>query len=210
MSKRVLVVRPDDKDELNYLSQWSSEILEFAKGNGIDIDDLGFKESAKERFKASLARSPGLIVFNCHGTPTSILGKAEEELINVKTSDDLKSTIIFARVCFVGQAFEENPTKTKAFLGFTSVFGFPMDPGLGFTPTEDPQAMPFMNITNRIAVSLLKGNTVGDVYQSAIKAFESAIIKAEGSFEPGSFDQLVWLKNDLDCFIQTGDPTVQF
>src|SRR3989344_6834842 len=102
MTKLILVTRPNHDKQTEYLHVVCGELIKEVKAIGeYTVIDLDGSKANRKQFDIALRKAnPRLIILNGHGTPDSVYGHGDEEVIldidNVKL---LSSKIIFANTC---------------------------------------------------------------------------------------------------------------
>ncbi len=174
----VLITRPKFDDTTAYLFSWSSKIIDFLQKTHFNLIDL--KESKANRKSVEsvlLKKSPELVIFNGHGISSTIRGHNNEILIDAKNSHLLKLKIIYSVSC--------NSAKTlgvkiagdyTTFIGYKNEFLFLIDTTKSCTPEKDEIAKPFMESSNQLSISLLKGKTVRESYEDTKRKYTDWII----------------------------------
>lgn len=171
------MTRPDYDDVTCYLSKWSESIIDFAKSRGIDIIDLSQKRANRKNTESVInKKNPKLIIFNGHGSPLKIFGDKGEILIEFNDNHYLlESRITFSRSCSsaggIGKSFKDSEDTT--FIGYELPFVFLHNPSKSTSPLSDELARPFLQTSNIVAESLIKGSNA----EEAIKKSKNAILK---------------------------------
>jgi hypothetical protein len=215
MSKRLLITRPEYDTATFYLSKWSERVLEFARERDIEILDL-VRENANRNKVEGMIRSkePKLIIFNGHGDRDLIKGNNGEVLVNAgKNEMLLKSKITYAISCKSALELGERSVKegALAYLGYNDDFIFVFDKNKTATPLKDEFAKMFMEPSNELILSLIKGNTVGESYKRSQLKFKENIQKLLTSEAPlGSENQIRYLFWDMKHQVMLGDIRAYF
>jgi len=176
----IFITRPKFDETTSYLYAWSSLIIdEFKKSNFKVIDLKKSKVNRKnvEKVLKKMKEKISFIIFNGHGTPTEICGHNNEPLINTKNKDLLKSKIVYSISCNSGKKLgKEIADENTSFLGYREEFLFVIDKNKSCTPEKDEIARPFMECSNQISISLLKGKTVKEAYHDTVERYNRWII----------------------------------
>ena len=181
MSKKILFTRPEHDDTTHYLSNWSSVPLRLADKSGFKVIDLHRERANKDEAESIIKKqNPDFIVFNGHGSPDSVTGDKKEILIQVgKNEDVLKQKITYAIAC--SSAKELGPKSVEAgasaYIGYDDEFVFFYDPNKFSRPLSDQTAELFLEPSNRLVVSLIKGNTIKESITEAKKRFRENMIR---------------------------------
>lgn len=165
MSKSLLITRPNDDPLLNSLFHWCKPIISEAQKRQFSIYDLKGNKAVKTKFESYVDRNkPKFIFFNGHGSENSIHGHNKEVLVD---STDciklLKETIVYVRSCNVGASMgliSTKPGGVIAFIGYSTKFWLILSKNRNTLPLLDPVAKFFLETSNLIPLSLIKGNSV--------------------------------------------------
>jgi len=113
---------------------------------------------------------PALVFFNGHGDETTITGYNNEVLIEVNRNEKiLTGKIVYARSCDAANKLGKACIRhdTLAFIGYKSKFTIGYTPSKITTPLKDKVARLFIEPSNLVPISLLKGNTVENAYKKS-------------------------------------------
>lgn len=183
-----LVTRPEDDETTLYLSEYSKDLIRFAEAKGIEVFDCFYDKATREKVTAILlSKKPKLIMFNGHGNEDVITGHKFEPLIRKDDNDDLiKDSLVYARSCKCASSLGKvcSEKGTGAFIGYEGKFKFWTCNNSTHLPKEDEYAKPFLESTNQIVSTLLKGNTAEEAHQRGYDALEQVIEKLERSDAP--------------------------
>lgn len=203
--KYVLITRPKFDDTTAYLFSWSSKIIDFLQNTSFNLIDLKENKANRKSVESILLKkSPDLVIFNGHGTSSTIHGQDNEILIDSKNRHLLKSKIIYSISCSSAKTLgvkvaEEGGSTT--FVGYENEFLFPVDTNKSCTPEKDNIAKPFMESSNQFSISLLKGKTTGEAYEDIKRKYNNWIIhySAKESLPEASsiISCLVWNRENL-------------
>jgi len=173
-NKSLLITRPNHDLATTYLFYWSKFVLGEAKKRQIQIFDLkGKKANRKELTSYIKKHKSKLVVFNGHGAEDSITGYNNRVIM--KTSKDAKllsQKIVYARSCDAAKKLGPTSIKKKAiaFIGYKRKFLFGYSPSKISQPLRDGIAKLFLEPSNLVPISLIKGNTVEKSFQKSQKA----------------------------------------
>ncbi len=168
MNRALLTTRPNYDLATRYLFYWSELVITEAKKKGINVLDLSEKKANKKDLHSYIERhNPALIFFNGHGSTNAVAGHDDEIL--VKTNDNehiLSGRIIYARSCdAVGELGSISIKKGAiAFIGYKRKYSFGYSQSSITRPLNDEVARLFLEPSNLVPISLLKGNTVEEAY----------------------------------------------
>lgn len=164
MNKNFLVTRPNHDPATNYLFFWSTQVIREAKSKAFKVLDLRGKKANKRNFTSYIKKhEPSLVFFNGHGSENSIGGYNDEPLIESDTNELLLlEKIVYARSCNAARRLGENCVNkgTVAFIGYVKKYFLGYSQSEITRPLNDKVAKLFVEPSNLIPISLLKGNTV--------------------------------------------------
>jgi len=181
MMKKILITRPSHDITTAYLCEWSEKIIDFAKSKGMEVIDLPREKANRKDFLGKLKKfNPKIVFFNGHGSDSAICGHGMDEvLIKINKDEGLfGSKIIYSRSCDSGKKLgkfivDKNPS--SAFIGYENKFLFSFDPTRTANPLKDELAKPFLEPSNLIVSSLIKGNSAEDAHRRSQDAFQKKI-----------------------------------
>jgi len=186
MKKGLIITLPKWDNVTEYLSHFSWQILSAAEENNIPYKKLEETEASKKSFEKTINKlNYSFIVFNGHGSPNSIKGHKDEVIIEAGNNGYLiNDRIVYARACeagaVLGRIFKEN-TSRGCFIGYEFPFVFWADKTWDSVPLKDETAKKFLEPSNMVAISLLKGHTAEEAHQNGImhmkKNFKKEILR---------------------------------
>lgn len=169
----ILITRPNYDPGTNYLFYWSRSVIDFAEKRKVKVLDLSGEKANKKDFVSYIRKhNPKLIFFNGHGSEEFVMGHDDRILVDVKESSILFGTIVYARSCEAAQSLGPQCVKdgTLAFIGYTKKFTIGYAPEKITRPLEDSVAKLFLEPSNLIPISILKGDSVGNAHLRSQKA----------------------------------------
>lgn len=100
------------------------------------------------------------------------MGQDDEVLVDVNESSILFGAIIYARSCEAAGKLGPQSVKNGAvaFIGYSQNFTVGYTPEKVTRPLEDPVAKLFLELSNLIPISILKGNKVQEAHLKSQKA----------------------------------------
>lgn len=213
MNKRLLVTRPRHDITTHYLFHWANKIIELAKKKHFSVLDLKRKRANKKEITSILKKiEPSLVFLNGHGDDGCIRGHNNEILLEAgKNEKLLKSKIIYALSCRSAKKLGPKSIKAKAlaYLGYDDDFIFIIDKDKVGKPLADGTAKLFLDPSNQIMISLLKGHSVGNsCYRSKRLFRENARrVASSESFYHYLIPYLLW---DMKHQVYLGEPSAIF
>jgi len=216
MNRILLVTRPDYDKATEYLKYYASLIIDDASRSGLKLKDFqGNNANRKEVIKFIEKQDPALIFINGHGSPTELLGQDHKMLISEDQKDLalLKDRIIYARACDAGSSFGEKVVDGNkgCFIGYKTKFSFWTDNDWSATPPKDKTASLFLEPSNAVMSSLIKGDTTKVANEKSKKMMAknmNKILKMEARGEPGAMNWLAVLWKNYEAQVLHGNPNL--
>lgn len=182
MSKSLLITRPEHDLTTRYISKWSEKIIKEAQNKRVEITDLQKEKANKERVLGILkkkAKLTMLVVFNGHGNDSAVTGHNNEPLITKDNASALASKIVYARSCQSAKGLGQAAVTAGAiaYLGYQEDFIFLIDEDKISKPLEDNKAALFLEPSNYVVTSLLKGHSVANANNRSKNLFRKNIEK---------------------------------
>ena len=191
---KCLITRPDHDKVTSYLFQWTKNILKINSTN-IQFLNLEGKEANRERVESYLKKQdPRLVLFNGHGSYNLICGFKNEILIEMGKNDELlKEKIVYALSCSSARKLGPSAVEkgAEAFIGYKNPFVLYTNSDSEATPLKDDIAASFLNPSNRVSFSLLKGNTAQEASNKSKEEFKREIRKHSASSSIFGSDMIV-------------------
>ncbi|MFY9463271.1 MAG: hypothetical protein WAP52_03750, partial [Candidatus Sungiibacteriota bacterium] len=117
-------------------------------------------------------------IFNGHGNENTIAGQDGEELISVGQNEALlQGSKVFIRACSAGASLGLRIMQSGAvgFIGYKDVFVFLHDKEKANKPLNDKLARPFLECSNEVAISLVRGNSVERAHENSMRVYKEKI-----------------------------------
>lgn len=181
MSKSLLITRPNYEITTRYLYVWNKKVIKEAKKKGINVLDLEKEKAVKKEFIGRMRKvNPALVFLNGHGGSDCVAGHNDEVIVKVGDNEEiLKGKIVYALAC--KSALLLGPKSVEAgslaFVGYLKDFIFLNDDSKIAHPENDEIASFFLAPSNRLSISLIKGNTVTEASKKSKKFFSDNIKK---------------------------------
>lgn len=193
MNRSILITRPDDDSVLTLLCIWTETVIHLARKHNFAVFDLKSRKSNKKDFDSYIKRNnPSFLVFNGHGSETTIIGYDNEPLVSLgKDESLLKHKIIYSRTCNSAAKLGKESVKSgcQAFLGYLKPFWLPRSKTSGRNISKDKIAKRFLDPTNLIPTTLIKGHTAAEANQRSketmIRSYRE-MVSSISSFEERS------------------------
>lgn len=207
----ILITRPRHDKATNYLYFWSQPVADFAGKKNMRLIDLS-GEKANSLLVRQYNRNikPTLLFLNGHGTEDIIAGHDDQPLISAAEDlTDFAGSVFYCRSCdsavILGVKLVENGA--KGFIGYRQKFIFGYIPQYMTKPLKDPLAKLFLDPSNLIPISLMKGHTSGTTYQKSQVAMRTnfhKMLSSAASFEERYYAQFLW--SNIKHQTLLGDP----
>lgn len=175
--------------------------------------DLYRKKANRKRVIGILEKkSPEFVVFNGHGNESCVTGHDNEPILTKDDHKAVSSKIIFSRSCRSAKILGHYSVKhgAKAFLGYKENFWLMYNTDKMSKPFEDKTAALFLDPSNSVAISLLKGHKAGDANKKGKNLFrkniEKLLIAGPSADDYGAIRLLHWNMTNQVCL---GDKEVK-
>lgn len=145
--------------------------MNIAKSKSYSVLDLQGRKATQKYFASYIKKNnPVMIFFNGHGSQNTITGYENEVLVESDKNENLLSfKIIYARTCESARILGKKSVEEGAvtFIGYINKYVFLYMAGKVTKPLQDPIAKLFLEPSNLVPTSLLKGNTTLDAYEKS-------------------------------------------
>jgi len=179
MHKVFLITRPNHDLITNYLFRWSFPVVNEAAGRNFQVLDLKEKKATRENLESYINKNePALVFFNGHGSSKVICGYDDEVLVEADKNEGLLSdTVVYARICRAAECLGSRCVQagTVAFVGYNRDYFLGYSQSRITRPLEDGVAKLFLEPSNLVPTSLLKGNTVEESFSKSQEAMRRNI-----------------------------------
>lgn len=171
MKKGILMTAPKHDITTEYLAIFSIPIEEACDKKSILCKSLKEKSANRKEFVKALNKIDCNFVFlNGHGSEKAIAGHDNEILIQSGENESLlKNRITYARSCeaasILGKKVTEN--NQSCFIGYTLPFEFYFDETWVGNPIKDNTARLFLESSNLVPLSIIKGNSAKESHERA-------------------------------------------
>ena len=199
MNKILLITRPDHDITTRYLSAWKKKVVDLAERKNIRVLDLKRAKANKKEFEGRLKKvQPSFVILNGHGDEDCVTGYDNEILVQAgKNEDILKSKIVYAVSCKSAKELGSKSVKAGAiaYVGYANDFIFCHSFEKITRPLEDKLAGLFLEPSNQVAASIIKGNTCGKATENSKRYFFRNIQKmmsSEASVEFSQYVKFLW------------------
>ena len=214
MSKLLLITRPNYEITTRYLFAWSGVVVNKAKSKGIDVVELKRDKANKKELEGRLEKlKPKLVIINGHGSDTRVTGNDGEVLIEAgKNEGILCSKIVYSLSCNSASILGIESVKAGAlcYVGYKTEFTF-FHRNKITHPLDDDIARLFLDPSNQVAISLLKGNKTQDANRKSkelsLKTIQK-LLNSAASKESVLYAKFLW--SNMHHQVCLGDQNVCF
>lgn len=228
MGKILFVTQPQHDTMTSYLMEYSKEYADFAHKKGFEVIAFSEERCSRKQVESLISgKNPQLVILNGHGSPEAICGRRssgnksikcltiednleDEIIIDMKNKDILKSKITYSLACAsaknIGRCVAELDQKT-AFIGYEDDLIILTNTWHECKPREDDVARAFLEPSNQLVISLLKGHDV----ETACKKSQECFQKWLDYFQSDKIDirtsqSIAWILYDnMKCQIFHGN-----
>lgn len=182
---KMIVTRPQHDITTKYLAIWAKEIIDFAKTKKVEVIDLCKEKANKDDFVGRVKKTqPDVVFLNGHGDDDCITGHDNQEIVKAGDNHNiLEGLITYALSCNsakeLGPKVAEN--KDTTYIGYKDEFIFVGDANCITRPLDDLRAKPFMESSNQVMFSLLKGNSAQEASEKSKNKFKEHYTKLSSS-----------------------------
>ena len=189
---KLIVTRPYYDIATKYISSWAEEVIFLAQTKKIDVIDLEKGKANRKDFESRVNKlQPRIIFLNGHGGDDCVFGQDEEVLVKAGVNHDiLQGRITYSVSCSSGKelGFEVAKDGKSTFIGYEKEFILIGNLRHKGKLNNDASAKPFMESSNLVMISLLKGNTAKESSDRSKAKFEEHLAKLSSS--QADFDTL--------------------
>ncbi len=210
---KAIITLPNYDDATAYLYCYAEELITFAQKNGVSIIQLRRPRLRRDVLESSiLEQKPELLLFNAHGDEKTIYGDKiahhTDYLIREdKNHEFLEGRLTYARACSAAASLgKKGVMKSGCFIGYTQPFSFWIDTNRITTPLKDKIAQLFLQPSNDLALSLLKGKTAGEAANCFNISSQKNILQLlSKKDEPGAMACAMLLWNNMEALEVLGN-----
>ena len=198
--EKCLITRPNHDKVTSYLFAYSKKIMEEIYPSKIQFLDLAEGDANTKNVESYLEKqNPKIVLFNGHGSSTQIFGFKEEVLIEKDKNEELlNEKIVYSLSCDSARTLGKSAIEkgAKAFIGYKNAFILGTEETRESTPLKDNIASSFLKPSNRLSISLLKGNSAKEASRKSKEEFKREMRKYTSTEAiPGTdkiFSALLW------------------
>ncbi len=203
-----LFICPAHDNVTSYLWHYCKELVEESENRGFDTL---FKDKKDAIFKTVIPiiqnKNPHFIMFNGHGSPNLICGHNDEILIKYEQNHELlRKKLVYSLSCssasILGRSIGDDQT---TFIGYTEEFAVGMDTNNQASVRRDKRAKLFLEPSNVLVTSLLKGNSAKESVEKAKSLMKKNISKLRTDTSPDAKDYVPFLFNNYSALSLFGN-----
>lgn len=179
-----LVTCPDFDLMTRYLSAWAHMLVEEFGAKGHEIYELKESQVTKKKFRGMLAKTkPSVLFINGHGNARQVAGQDQEIILDESSAALLAGTKVYAVSCQSAKILGKTAVQrgAKAYIGYSEDFILVSQPNKMRRPTEDSTAALFLEPSNHIIRSVLKGHGAQAAAEKGRQAYTKSISTALNS-----------------------------
>lgn len=176
-SKKLFLTRTDSDPGNACLFAYSQEILDRAQELGWNVQKADKEKAERANVLSRLAGKFHLIVFNGHGTPQEVTGYEGKMIVNAGDANLLSDSIVYVRACDCLEGLGKAAVKqgAKAVIGYRDELWISHFNEYRAKPLKDPASKPVMEVSNLIALKLMKGASVQETLEAVQNKTNSII-----------------------------------
>lgn len=167
MNGCVLITRPNHDLATNYLFLWTKDLIKLSSFKVKTLNLEGKKATARN-FRSYIEKhNPSFIFINGHGNELEIAGYDDETLVAVGENEDLLfNRITYARSCSAASILGKRITDKylSTFIGYRKSYILGRNPLKASNPLKDEVAKLFIEPSNLLSMTIIKGHTVREAY----------------------------------------------
>jgi hypothetical protein len=203
----LLATLPKHDQTTRCISAWAKKVLDEAGRKGFTVFELADKRACKREFESMIKKhKPTFVFLNGHGNSIAVGGNENEVLVQVGENENiLKDTVTYALSCQSAKVLGEESVKAGArtYIGYKEDFIFLFDEEKRMRPEDDKLAGLFLEPSNQIAVSLIKGHSAHDSHLNGKKYFarnmQKMLTSQTSKADTTTLRYLYWNMNNLVC-----------
>lgn len=205
MARHLLITRPNHDYATRYLSVWAGKFFKIAKNKGYSVIDLDRKRANRKEVESVLnKRNPDLVIINGHGNDNLITGQENEPLLIAgDNSSLLRDKITYAISCRSARVLGEEVGQydNTAYIGYKDDFVLLYLEEYRTRPIEDTLAGLFLDPSNLVATTLLKGHPAKEAVlrakQEFLRKIQELLTSKISPAESSVLRYLVWDMRNL-------------
>lgn len=212
-NKTLLLTRPSYDLITSYFFYWSKSVIELAESKNVTVIDITHQKVTRRQLSGRLRKTkPEIVLLNGHGSPFEVFGDDGKELLTTKNASDLSGSIVYARSCDSGSmlgAFAVH-VGARAFIGYAKPFYMGYDKDKITHPTDDALAKLFLEPSNYVVESLLKGHPAEEASRRSKAMSQKTIqrlMSSDSKPEERVYARFIW--SNMQYQVCHGDSTAK-
>ena len=153
--------------------------MDEAKRKGFDVVDLHKEKASRTEFEGRVKKlNPSFVLLNGHGNEQSVTGHDNKPLVTRGENEELlHNRITYAVSCDSAAVLGAEVVRhgRSTYIGYTKNFVFNLNLSYLSEPTRDTRAAQFLDASNQVPFSLLKGHTAKEASERSKSAFRRAL-----------------------------------
>lgn len=190
--------------------------MELALKKGFHLVDLHQDKVSKKEFEGRIFKTdPCFVILNGHGSEDAVGGHNNEILVkNGENEQLLKGRVTYAVSCDsaekLGPACADENT---AYIGYRKNFVFNINQKYLTRPLDDKGAARFLEASNQVSISLIKGHTAQEASRRSKEYFKRAIrllLTSEHANDPNTMEDVkdLWWNMIHQVCLGNGDAKI--
>lgn len=177
----MLVTQPESDYTTRYISCWAEKVILFSEKKRLKTVTLKRKRANRKEFTSVLKKTDYRLLFlNGHGSETAVFGGDNKPILEIGKNEELtKEKIVYALSCRSAKVLGKQCVKKSAdaYLGYDEDFIFAYDQMRRTKPASDKTAALFLDPSNILVISLIKGHNCQRSHKNSQNAFKRTIFK---------------------------------
>lgn len=167
--KSILFSRPCHDVTIAYLHYYSKELVNLSKKKYKTLDREKEQANKKEILNLLEKQKPCFVMFNGHGAVDKIGGHKNEVIVSKENPEVLLNIITYSLSCSSAQELGKIAVEKgcPCFIGYDDDFNLGKDPDSEATPGKDKIAKLFLEPSNILVKSLIRGKKVNKSIENA-------------------------------------------
>ncbi len=174
----ILFSRPNHDGQMEYLYHYSKELVVLSESKYYTINKEGKDAIKRNIINIIKKKQPNLIMLNGHGSPTCVCCQDDETLVSCEENPEvLANSITYSFSCSSAASLGKLAVEKGAiaFIGYDVDFALGKDPDSEATPSKDRIAKRFLEPSNLLFSSLIKGVVVQTAIERAKKKMQENV-----------------------------------
>lgn len=197
-NNNVLICRMNHDEITKYIYHWADIVKDEAELLGFNVVELNNEHFDESRFRRMIEEyDPFLVFLNGHGSDYSVKGfdKETDVILRCKNDHLFKDRMVYALSCHTFSILGRSAFNKgcKCYIGYNHRFVFPFQDFDEDGVFEDEIAEPFMEISNEIMLSLLRGANPEEAYRNSQTLLQQHLNHWQKQISDDSYVVVKWL-----------------